>query len=202
MSIENKASSVVKVKPSSNQDGPSKGKVYSTSFTKKKIEGSIKQPDADSKNKFVSKSIKSEENAYTIASSTKTATKTVKTTVRRERKVYSLPGQKYDPPEEREPLRIFYESLSKQLPSSEMAEFWLMEHGLLSPERARKALEKKQWKQKHIRMGTPVKSPTPTSKLASSVKQQLGSKNGEIKAKKRIINDSDDEYIASSKRRK
>ncbi|BAF18433.1 Os05g0596200, partial [Oryza sativa Japonica Group] len=56
-----------------------------------------------------------------------------------EKKVYSLPGQKFDPPEEREPLRIFYESLSKQIPSSEMAEFWLMEHGLLSPERAKKA---------------------------------------------------------------
>ncbi|KAF0927868.1 hypothetical protein E2562_036791 [Oryza meyeriana var. granulata] len=41
-----------------------------------------------------------------------------------EKKVYSLPGQKFDPPEEREPLRIFYESLSKQIPSSEMAEFW------------------------------------------------------------------------------
>lgn len=41
-----------------------------------------------------------------------------------DKKVYSLPGQKFDPPEEREPLRIFYESLSKQIPSSEMAEFW------------------------------------------------------------------------------
>jgi hypothetical protein len=27
---------------------------------------------------------------------------------------------------QREPLRIFYESLSKQIPSSEMAEFWLV----------------------------------------------------------------------------
>lgn len=68
--------------------------------------------------------------------------------------MYNLAGQKYDPPEEvctsllhnwfsislyswwthhhssfvwyeqREPLRIFYESLSKQIPTSEMAEFW------------------------------------------------------------------------------
>ncbi|CAH2080548.1 unnamed protein product, partial [Thlaspi arvense] len=58
-----------------------------------------------------------------VSSSSKTTTK--KTTVKtREKKVYSLPGQKYDVPEEREPLRIFYESLSKQIPSSEMAEFW------------------------------------------------------------------------------
>jgi hypothetical protein len=27
---------------------------------------------------------------------------------------------------QREPLRIFYESLSKQIPSSEMAEFWFV----------------------------------------------------------------------------
>lgn len=28
--------------------------------------------------------------------------------------------------QQREPLRIFYESLSKQIPTSEMAEFWLV----------------------------------------------------------------------------
>lgn len=93
------------------------------------------------------------------SSSSKTTVTT--TTKVREKKVFTLPGQKYDPPEEveniiililcfsseilqcyfgliplilssfgalyqqREPLRIFYESLSKQIPSSEMAEFWL-----------------------------------------------------------------------------
>lgn len=94
----------------------------------------------------------------TISSSSKTTTKTTTTTTTatakvREKKVFNLPGQKYDPPEEvcafllldslcslydwwtqhscsfvcceqREPLRIFYESLSKQIPASEMAEFW------------------------------------------------------------------------------
>ncbi|KAK9683759.1 hypothetical protein RND81_10G162900 [Saponaria officinalis] len=83
----------------------------------------------------------------------------VKKVVKREKKVYSLPGQKHDPPEEREPLRIFYETLSKQIPSSEMAEFWMMEHGLLSPEKAKKAYEKKQRKQKQLRTGIPMKSP-------------------------------------------
>lgn len=51
-----------------------------------------------------------------------------------DKKVYSLPGQKFDPPEEREPLRIFYESLSKQIPSSEMAEFWYALCFLPSPD--------------------------------------------------------------------
>ncbi|KAL6867482.1 hypothetical protein ACP4OV_015506 [Aristida adscensionis] len=41
--------------------------------------------------------------------------------VKREKKVYELPGQKHDPPAERDPLRIFYESLYEQVPTSEMA---------------------------------------------------------------------------------
>eukprot|EP01018_Ginkgo_biloba_P001965 Gb_27663 [translate_table: standard] len=41
-----------------------------------------------------------------------------------EKKVYVLPGQKHDPPEERDPLRIFYESLYEQIPTSEMAQIW------------------------------------------------------------------------------
>ncbi|MBA0853533.1 hypothetical protein Goshw_018691, partial [Gossypium schwendimanii] len=122
---------------------------------------------------------------------------TTKTKVR-EKKVYTLPGQKHDPPEEREPLRIFYESLSKQIPTSEMAEFWMMEHGLLSPERARKAYEKKQRRQKQIRAGTPIKPSKPSNKPESS-------KNGDVKAKKRINNDADDDsddFVFSPKRRK
>ncbi|KAJ0479009.1 hypothetical protein HanRHA438_Chr13g0577841 [Helianthus annuus] len=43
---------------------------------------------------------------------------------KKERKVYDLPGQKRDPPEERDPLRIFYESLYSQIPTSEMAAIW------------------------------------------------------------------------------
>ncbi|XP_042038139.1 uncharacterized protein LOC121784024 isoform X3 [Salvia splendens] len=139
---------------------------------------------------------------------TSTQTKDDKKTVSRtrEKKVYSLAGQKFDVPEEREPLRIFYESLSKQIPSSEMAEFWLMEHGMLSPERARKAHEKKQRKQKQLRSGTPIKSPPPStsSRPDSSKKPQLVPKNGDVKAKKRIMEDSDDDddFVLSHKRRK
>lgn len=104
---------------------------------------------------------------------TKTVTKT------RVKKVYSLPGQKFDVPEEvlyqlfdlvlydsfasrimpqlvltflyfsascwqREPLRIFYESLSKQIPSSEMAEFWLVSI-ILSMHRTVALLLRKYW---------------------------------------------------------
>ncbi|GAU14229.1 hypothetical protein TSUD_307890 [Trifolium subterraneum] len=60
------------------------------------------------------------------SSSSKTTISKTKTAITKvsESKVYSLPGQKHDPPEEKEPLRIFYESLSKQIPTSEMAEFW------------------------------------------------------------------------------
>jgi hypothetical protein len=58
------------------------------------------------------------------AKTTSATVSLVKGKAKREKKVYSLAGQKFDPPEEREPLRIFYESLSKQIPGSEMAEFW------------------------------------------------------------------------------
>ncbi|XP_059460342.1 uncharacterized protein LOC132189612 [Corylus avellana] len=193
MATETK-SVVVKVKPS-NQDGSSKGKVDYSAINKKKIESSSKQP-VNSKQKSVTTTTKTEVKSKTITA--KTITKA------RVKKVYTLTGQKYDPPEEREPLRIFYESLSQQIPTSEMAEFWMMEHGLLSPERARKAYEKKQRKQKELRTGTPIKSVKLPSKPESSQKQQQASKNGTLKAKKRIINESDDddEFILSPKRRK
>lgn len=78
----------------------------------------------------------------------------------------------------------------------------MMEHGLLSPDRAKKAYEKKQRKQKQLRMGTPTKSPQ--NKPESSQIRQQGSKNGDMKAKKRVSNDTDDDddFILSPKRRK
>ncbi|PIN10541.1 hypothetical protein CDL12_16868 [Handroanthus impetiginosus] len=137
---------------------------------KKSLEGSIKNSSSDARCR------KSTTNISIMMKKTSSHSKIVTKTVTktREKKMYSLPGQKYDVPEEREPLRLFYESLSKQIPSSEMAEFWLMEHGLLSPERAKKAYEKKQRKQKVLRTGTPVKSPPPpvSSKPESSRKTQ------------------------------
>ncbi|KAL6985436.1 hypothetical protein U1Q18_018810 [Sarracenia purpurea var. burkii] len=197
-------SSVVKVKPSGHHGSSSTPKADSSVAKKNAAESSTKRP-VDSKSKSITTVTKTEVKTKATSNSSKTTTKTTVKT--REKKVYSLPGQKYDVPEEREPLRIFYESLSKQIPSSEMAEFWMMEHGLLSPERAKKAYEKKQMKQKQLRMGTPIKSPPPPplSKPESSKKQLQVSKNGEVKAKKRIINDSDDDdddFILSPKRGK
>lgn len=80
----------------------------------------------------------------------------------------------------------------------------MMEHGLLSPERAKKAYEKKQRKQKLQRMGTPLKPSKPQTKPESSQKQQQASRNGELKPKKRIndISDEDDDFVLSPKRRK
>ncbi|XP_021906466.1 uncharacterized protein LOC110821064 isoform X2 [Carica papaya] len=122
MTAESK-SGVVKLK-SSGQDGSSKGKGDSSLKEKNLIRSSIKQQPADPKVKSVSTvTIKTEVKSKTTPSSSKTTTTTTKVKEKREKKVYSLPGQKYDPPEEREPLRIFYESLSKQIPESEMAEF-------------------------------------------------------------------------------
>ncbi|KAK1550001.1 hypothetical protein Q3G72_012137 [Acer saccharum] len=213
---------------SSNQDGSSsKGKVDYSSVNKKKIDSSIRSHPSDSKQlKSASNPTKIEVKSKTTSSSSKPAsssskptsssskigsislkTTTTTTTRVREKKVFTLPGQKFDPPEEREPLRIFYESLWNQIPTSEMAEFWMMEHGLLSPDRAKKAHERKQRKQMEIRLGikTPIKTPNlTTSRPESSQRQQQASKNGDAKAKKRIIKDSDDDddFILSPKRRK
>ncbi|KAL6900933.1 hypothetical protein ACP4OV_005609 [Aristida adscensionis] len=111
-----------------------------------------------------------------------------------------------------EPLRIFYESLSKQIPSSEMAEFWteLMEHGMLSPERAKKAYEKKQKRQQQARLGTPVKSsitkdkPESSKKPIISTKKPIAASNIVAKVKKRVdySDDDDDDFIVKMKRSK
>ncbi|CAJ2643246.1 hypothetical protein L195_g006049 [Trifolium pratense] len=203
---------IVKIKPNP-QNAPSKPRVTDSSSKMKSV----------TTNTVIKTEVKSKPTTMSSSSSkttiSKTETKTTTTKVRA-RKVYSLPGQKHDPPEEKEPLRIFYESLSKQIPTSEMAEFWLMEHGLLSPQKAKKAFEKKQRKQKEIRTGTPVKSSSkPPIKTETSQKQQprpnnagtsqkpqQRSNNGDIKAKRKIDTDSDDDddddFILSHKRRK
>ncbi|XP_010691868.2 uncharacterized protein LOC104905118 isoform X2 [Beta vulgaris subsp. vulgaris] len=40
--------------------------------------------------------------------------------------MYDFPGQKRDPPEQRDPLRIFYETLYQQKPTSELAAVWML----------------------------------------------------------------------------
>ncbi|XP_021906516.1 uncharacterized protein LOC110821064 isoform X8 [Carica papaya] len=99
MTAESK-SGVVKLK-SSGQDGSSKGKGDSSLKEKNLIRSSIKQQPADPKVKSVSTvTIKTEVKSKTTPSSSKTTTTTTKVKEKREKKVYSLPGQKYDPPEE------------------------------------------------------------------------------------------------------
>ncbi|GAU21185.1 hypothetical protein TSUD_11020 [Trifolium subterraneum] len=70
-----------------------------------------------------------------------------------------------------------------------------MEHGMLSPESAKKAFEKKQRK----RTGAPLKP----SAITETSNKQKASKNGDKKAKK-IIDESDEDVdlVASSKRKK
>ncbi|MQM02468.1 hypothetical protein Taro_035242 [Colocasia esculenta] len=195
-----------KPKPAQGRDdaGKGKGAPLSPQAWKKKgdVSGFKAQAIPAAKQRPAAPVYKPEEGKgkASSSSSTKTVTKTTtKTTVRvrSEKKVYTLPGQKYDPPEEREPLRIFYESLSKQIPSSEMAEFWMMEHGLLSPEKAKRAYEKKQ----RQKTGTPIKSTKPDRPESSRSSQAL--KSGDIKAKKRVnYSDDDDDFIVKHKKAK
>ncbi|KAH9759086.1 nucleolin [Citrus sinensis] len=85
---------------------------------------------------------------------------------KKERKVFDLPGQKREPPEERDPLRIFYETLYKQVPHSEMAQLWMMESGLLSFDEAKKVFERKQTKNK---FSSPIKAISAVERNTESV---------------------------------
>merc|ERR1712188_120254 len=58
------------------------------------------------------------------------------------KKVYDLPGQTRETPEETDPVRKFYESLSKQKPESIMARKWLMQHGMLPQDQAQALFDK------------------------------------------------------------
>eukprot|EP00959_Pyramimonas_sp_CCMP1952_P259063 5416162-Pyramimonas_sp.AAC.1 len=92
---------------------------------KKETPGSAK---AKSKATPPSKVVKKESKAGATPSETKV------------KKTYDLPGQKRDPPDENDSQRKFYVSLRQQKPSSEMAEVWCMEHGLLDEDEADNAL--------------------------------------------------------------
>jgi hypothetical protein len=68
-----------------------------------------------------------------------------------------------------------------------------MEHGMLSPERAKKAFEKKQRK----------RAPLKTSTITETSNKQKGSKNGDKKDKKIIVeSDEDADLVVSPKRKK
>ncbi|XP_061373299.1 uncharacterized protein LOC133315648 [Gastrolobium bilobum] len=141
---------------------------------------------------------------------------------KRERKVYDLPGQKRDPPEEKDPLRIFYETLYKQVPHSEMSQIWLMESGLLPKEVAMKIYQQKQKKGLQQKLTSPVKAATAMKSSTKSVTVKKKSRTSPVSSVKTKITNatsklskkrksadissedySDDEFIlAPSKRSK
>ncbi|CAM6092345.1 unnamed protein product [Calypogeia fissa] len=145
----------------------------------------------------------------------------VKTEEKKKKQVFTLPGQKHEAPEERDPLRIFYESLHEQLPESEMAEVWMMEHGLLEATDAKKALERKQRRVQNEKNGTPIKSTSsrdvsskPGNKSVSGNKQSgSGNKSAVANGKSKIVaeqkgkrkreySSDDDDFIVKPVKRK
>ncbi|XP_043714039.1 translation initiation factor IF-2-like [Telopea speciosissima] len=111
---------------------------------------------------------------------------------KKERKVFDLPGQKRVPPEERDPLRIFYETLYQQLPKSEMAAFWMMESGLLPLQEAKKVYEKKLKRNQEQKLRSPVKAIASVKKTVNSVtvKKAKASTSPASSAKKKSVVES------------
>ncbi|KAK2971443.1 hypothetical protein RJ640_020847 [Escallonia rubra] len=140
---------------------------------------------------------------------------------KKEKKVYDLPGQKRDAPEERDPLRIFYETLYKQMPNSDMAAFWMMESGLLSKEVAKKVYEKKLKMSQQQKLGSPMKAVITVKRTADSItvkkrtisspvstqkKKTPNSKVASKQSKKRKVDDdmsdygSDDDFVLAGRK--
>ncbi|KAI3863608.1 hypothetical protein MKX03_031659 [Papaver bracteatum] len=127
----------------------------------------------DSIKKIVTKTTeeKRRKKSTTVVTDEKKKKRNVVITVK---KVYDLPGQKRDPPEERDPLRIFYESLYEQRPDSEMAALWMMECGLFPVDEAKKVYEQKnknQAQRKIIMSSSPIKAASVTKSANSTVKR-------------------------------
>ncbi|XP_010061070.2 protein IWS1 homolog A [Eucalyptus grandis] len=145
----------------------------------------------------------------------------VETGKKREKKVYDLPGQKRDPPEERDPLRIFYESLHKQVPRSEMAQFWMMESGLLPKDEAKKVFEKKQRKGQAPKHSSPAKSAISVQRSSQTMSIKKKDLSSSVYSKKKTTDvkvlskqpkkpkdedsscgeDSDDDFVISKTKR-
>ncbi|KAI5073156.1 hypothetical protein GOP47_0011169 [Adiantum capillus-veneris] len=117
---------------------------------------------------------------------------------KKEKKVYELPGQKHDPPEERDPLRIFYESLYNQNPKSEMAQIWMMEHGLLPSEAAKKALERKKKSQLNQKLGLPAKA----SKAVTFKSERVVTKGMVITPERKVFSSNGGSKLLSNVKRK
>ena len=94
-------------------------------------------------------------------------------------------GQKRDTPDETDSLRKFYSSLRLQKPESEMAEMWLMEHGLLPEDEQKKA-----YKKMLARKGKSAPAKRPAS--ASKPRPPSAKKPKTEKPKKAVAVDDDD----------
>jgi len=119
------------------------------------------------------------------------------------KKVYTMPGQKKDTPGELNGARIFYESLRQQNPKSNMAEEYLLKHGLLPYEEAAaivKAQQKLKSKTKSVttkksnveKNGKKTKGgKTKKVKKQSKVQMESGKSNSTKKKTKRARNKKD-----------
>lgn len=65
--------------------------------------------------------------------------------------IFKKEGQKKSTPYKTDALRIFYSSLYKENPKSEMAEKWLIEHGCFTPKKAQMLILKKNLKKLSIK---------------------------------------------------
>mmetsp|Transcript_9712 Transcript_9712/g.23529 ORF Transcript_9712/g.23529 Transcript_9712/m.23529 type:complete len:109 (+) Transcript_9712:84-410(+) len=91
------------------------------------------------------------------------------------------PGQKYPTPTPGFGDRVFYESLLKRRPDSEMAQDWCLNYGILSHKKAEKLLTLVTERKRQQRMGVtgasaskksrPSTSPAPTKKKAKIKKE-------------------------------
>ncbi|XP_010691867.2 uncharacterized protein LOC104905118 isoform X1 [Beta vulgaris subsp. vulgaris] len=107
--------------------------------------------------------------------------------------MYDFPGQKRDPPEQRDPLRIFYETLYQQKPTSELAAVWMMESGLLPLKEAKQVYENKMKKKnqkitspvKHVKTVKETKSVTVKKKVVASTPKSSSTKKTETSTVKK-----------------
>ncbi|GFQ02805.1 hypothetical protein PHJA_002424400 [Phtheirospermum japonicum] len=121
---------------------------------------------------------------------------------KRERKVFDLPGQKRDPPEERDPLRIFYETLYKQVPASEMAAIWMMETGLLPKDEAKKVFDRKLKKAQQLKLSSPMKTVVTVKRKANSITIEKKSATSPVSSTQKKKTTPTSASKAASKKRK
>jgi hypothetical protein len=81
---------------------------------------------------------------------------------------YSKPGQKQPTPPPGAGDRVFYESLFREKPSSEMALIWCIEHGVLSEEEAQRVFPRYTQAKNKASKKEQASSGTPAAKKPSS----------------------------------